>query len=888
MREKIFFAYAVLLTCTVSGSRLDKPGFFKPEAANQILFTENKGQVSDQYNSPRADVLFGCTYKDLVFHLRNNGLSYQLRRIDSWKEAETVPGDKMKLPEHCTIYRLDINWINCKTNFTIKKSKPALSRSNFYSASCPNGAVNVRAYEEVTYEHLYNGIDLKWYSKNGELKYDYICAPNSDFRQIQLQIEGAEEIRTNEKGELEIKTPFGTIIEHAPIVKQRGAQLKSSWIIRGNTVGFTIENLESNFLYVIDPIVRAWGTYYGDSGDEIAYTCTKVGDGDIYMAGLSSSTGSVLATAGGHQTSFAGGLYDGFIAKFNSNGMRIWGTYYGGTGLDQINACAADNNMNVFVAGVSDSNNGNSIATVGSHQPANGGNSDAFIAKFDSSGVRLWGTYYGGSGTNDVAYGCTTDQAGNVYVAGRTDCNTGTVIATAGSHQQNYGGGTTDGFLVKFDANGVRQWGTYYGGNAGDWCNACPVDYADNISLIGQTTSTVNISTPGCHQPSYAGGGPLDSFIAKFNNNGVRQWGTYFGGTGTDEAYTGCVDAIGNIYLSGQTSSAGGSVIATPGSFQSTFGGGGNVDAFITKFSSSGVRQWGTYYGDASSDRAKTCFVDLNGSIYMGGFTNSTGTVIASPFAYQSTYNGGLYDAFIVKFDSTGSRQWGTYYGGTGDDRFLSGFARGNSTIYVVGQTTSNSGTVIASLGSYQASNAGSTDAMLIKFYDCTPDAPANNTPPANQNICANNTTTLYASSNAAVNWYATANSTIVIGTGTVFVTQTLSPGTYTFYAEALACVPSSTRTAITVSVGLCTRMGENEMPSSNLNVYPNPTKGELSIESIDSERVEISDITGRIILSEPIFKSKSIIDISSFASGIYFLKATTTQRVNVIKIIKE
>ncbi|HRP61331.1 MAG TPA: hypothetical protein PK833_13750, partial [Vicingus sp.] len=53
--------------------------------------------------------------------------------------------------------------------------------NNYYLASCPDGALNVKSYQNITYQNIYDGIDLKWYSKAGELKYDYLLAPGADY-----------------------------------------------------------------------------------------------------------------------------------------------------------------------------------------------------------------------------------------------------------------------------------------------------------------------------------------------------------------------------------------------------------------------------------------------------------------------------------------------------------------------------------------------------------------------------------------------------------------------------------------------------------------------------------------------------------------------------------
>ena len=134
--------------------------------------------------------------------------------------------------------------------------------------------------------------------------------------------------------------------------------------------------------------------------------------------------------------------------KFNSAGVRQWGTYYGGNDVDNGNYCATDATGNVYLSGTT-SSSVTAISTIGSHQSTYGGNGDAFLVKFNSSGGRQWGTYYGGVG-GDNGNSCATDATGNVYLVGTTNSSL-TAIATLGSHQSTYGGGTNDAFLVKFN-----------------------------------------------------------------------------------------------------------------------------------------------------------------------------------------------------------------------------------------------------------------------------------------------------------------------------------------------------------------------------------------------------------------------------------------------------
>ncbi len=861
--KQLYKTALLAITCTLSfninaGSKPNTQEGLRAKASNDINFTENKGQVCDQNYKPRPDVLYSGTDGQLVFHLKNNGISYQLNRIDSWKKRENISHrktptelkDTSLVPDQSTIYRLDINWLNANTKAAITKGDALEGYNNYYLEQCPNGALNVKSYSDVTYQNIYIGIDLKWYQKDGHLKYDYLVAAGADYKQIQLQIRGAEKISINSKGDLVLKTPLGEIIEQAPMVMQAGRTLKSKWKIEDGKICYEIENLNPNQDFVIDPGIRVWGTYYGGSGSDYAYSCATNSLGDVYLAGYTSTfSATLIATVGAYQTTLAGSQ-DAFLVKFDANGVRQWGTYYGGTSTDYAYACSANASGDVYLAGYTFGGSGTVIATTGAHQTAFGGSLDAFLVKFNSAGVRQWGTFYGGT-NNEYAYSCATNTLGDVYLAGFSSSGTGTIVATTGSHQMTLGGGA-DAFLVKFNTNGVRQWGTYYGGTGTDIGNSCAVSSTGDVYLAGETdsgTGTV-IATTGAHQFTFAGGG-TDAFVASFNSNGVRQWGTYYGDVYNDRAYSCATDLSGNVFLAGEN--GGGSptstVLATSGAYQQV--NAGNLkDAFLVKFNSSGTRQWGTYYGDSYNQVAYSCATDISGNVYIAGTTSGfapTNTLLATSGSYQTATGGtlGASDAFLAKFTSTGLRDWGTYYGDADTESGRSCATNTLGEVFMAGQTISGvTSTILATTGAHQSSlgGVGTNDAFLVKFFDCTiPSTPTNVTAASNQTICATVPTTLMATGSGTISWYSSLTSSIALSTGTVFITPTLSAGNYTYYAEAFTCLSSFSRTAITLTVNpipiltvnsgsICTGQSFTMVPSgantytfSNGNAVVNP-----------------------------------------------------------------
>jgi len=704
---------SLLILLNFSAFAFSKNGFIKGQ--NALKFTENKGQLSDQNHQSRPDIHFYGHSQGMNFHLKGTGVSYQLSRVDQWKEITdpNVQGQKnatnqtIKVPQNSTLYRIDIDWVNANPLARPETGEAYPEFANYYLDVCPDGALGVKSYKSIRYKGIYSGIDLIWYEGKEGLEYDYELSPGADYRQIQMRISGAEKVKVNKQGALEISTPLGIITEKAPLVTQQGRIIPAQWNIVGDKVTFELGAYDISQPLTIDPVVRTWGTYYGgNSNDDFGYYCTTDSLYNVFMSGYTSSI-NLIASSGAHQSSFAGGGYDAFLVKFNSAGVREWGTFYGGNEWDIGRTCATDASGNVYLCGYTESTSG--IATSGSHLSTFAGIYDAFLVKFDGSGVRQWGTYYGGS-SDEYAVDVSVDNSGNIFLAGHTWSTTD--IATSGSHQDTKSNFSSDVFLVKFDNSGVRQWGTYYGGTGYDVGMSCITDNSGNVFLGGYTASSTDIASSGAHQTTYNDGG-RDAFLVQFDASGVRQWGTYYGGTGYDEGAECVVDPSGNVFLSGFTAST--TDIASSGSHQDTHGGG-TYDGFIVKFDNSGTRQWGTYYGGSGWDQGRGCATDNAGNVLLSGQTISS-NAIATSGAYQSAFGGGSFDGFLVKFNASGTPQWGTYYGGGGLDQGMSCATNDSGYVFFSGST--NSGNAMASSGAHQTSGGNSFDGFLAKFKEC-------------------------------------------------------------------------------------------------------------------------------------------------------------------------
>jgi len=379
-----------------------------------------------------------------------------------------------------------------------------------------------------------------------------------------------------------------------------------------------------------------WGTYFGGDDYDGAFGVATDKYGNVYISGITYS-GSGIATKGAYRTLSDSVIGDGFLAKFSSNGNLLWGTYYGGRGNGFGAYVATDDSGNIYMSGATFSPSG--IATKGAYQATGDSLSgSAFLAKFNSSGNLIWGTYYADSGTNTFSI---ATYAANIYITGQTTSESD--IATSGVYQtQAYMHGST--FLADFKANGSLDWATYYGGY--DDGEGVEVDPSGNIFITGEVVDTASgIVTSGAYQTFFDGGGG-DAFLAKFSSSGNLIWGTYFGGDGDDIGISLAFDQSGNVYMAGGTSSISG--ISTYGAYQTSYGGG-VADGFISKFTNNGGLLWATYYGGKGWDDISGITTDASGNnLYVTGMTDGSSGVATSN-AYQDSLSG-QWNAFLAKF----------------------------------------------------------------------------------------------------------------------------------------------------------------------------------------------------------------------------------------------
>jgi G:T/U-mismatch repair DNA glycosylase len=783
-------------------------------------FIENKGQLCDVNYNPAPYLLFKLQDRGTDIYITDRGLSYVFKFSEEKpqniaagdKDKPGFPDDKLK-PKDIMIHycRADMELVGAdikKEN--IIKEYESTDYFNYYLSHCPDGVTEVRSYGKITIKEVYPGIDWVIYNTaSGGMKYDFVVHPYADPSQIKLRYKWTDKPQEN------IMENEGSVKIATPLGKI--TEGKPYGFNSGNAVdvSYNIEDMDISFQTgeynpaetLIIDPQLLWATYYGGSGSNAEYGKSIHSDGT-----------SVWVT--------------GYTASTNFPLQNLSGAYNQGT--------------------------------------YGGGTYDAFILKFSTTGERAWATYYGGSA---IEY-CTSihSDGTSVWVTGYTYSTDFPLQSLSGAYNQGtHGGGYTDAFILKFSTSGERQWATYYGGTGGDQGNSI---YSDGTSVwvTGETSSTnfplQNLS--GAYNQGTSGGSN-DAFILKFLTSGVRQWATYYGGTGYDYGYSIHSDGT-SVWVTGYTGSTDFPLQSLSGAYNQGTHGGGTNDAFILKFSTTGERAWATYYGGSANEYSYSIHSDGT-SVWVTGYTASTNFPLQNlSGAYnQGTYGGGTYDAFILKFSTSGVRQWATYYGGNSDDRGYSIHSDGTS-VWVTGSTASTDFPLQTLSGAYNQGTYGGgyTDAFILKFSI----------------LGVRHWATYYGGTGEDLgNSHSDGTSVWVTGTttSTNFPLQSLSgaynQGTLTGYSDAFILKFTAAITGINLI--------SNEIPSSySLSQnYPNPfnpsTVVRFQLSVVSNVVLKVYDVMGRevqTLVNEKLSAGtyEVTFDGSNIPSGVYFYKMQT------------
>jgi hypothetical protein len=386
--------------------------------------------------------------------------------------------------------------------------------------------------------------------------------------------------------------------------------------------------------------------YIGGSDQDYGRGIAVDSCGNAYVTGITYSTEATFPATGGPDLTYNGGE-DAFVAKVNASGTGLsYCGYIGGSSNDSGLGIAVDFYHNAYVTGYTESTEAIFPVTMGPDLTYNG-NGDAYVAKVNASGTGLVYCGYIGGNSSDYGNGIAMDLLGNAYVTGYTRSTEATFPVIVGPDLTQNGWDWPDAFVAKVSASGtVLSYCGFIGGSETDIGYGIAVDKYGNAYVAGHTES-MGATFPEKVGPDLTYNGGRDAFVAKVNASGTGlDYCGYIGGNRDDVGLGITVDLYGNAYVIGYTYSTAATFPEKVGP-DLTYNGG--EDAFAAKVNASGTGlAYCGYIGGSSNDVGYGIAVDLYGSAYVAGYTESTGATFPERVGPDLTHNGGG-DAFVAK-----------------------------------------------------------------------------------------------------------------------------------------------------------------------------------------------------------------------------------------------
>jgi hypothetical protein len=521
----------------------------------------------------------------------------------------------------------------------------------------------LKTYSKVVYGDLWPGIDLEYSGTVNELKYQFVVHPGADPGHIKLAYRGASDVAVNELGQLEVTTPAGSFHDGTPYGYQEvdGQKLE---------VGLSYESLGV--------------------------------DGERHLYG------------------FRVGAYDPRLPLVLDPVVLVYCGFIGGSEHDYAGDIAVDADGHAYVVGGTYSISTTFPVGVGPDVTHNGG-VDAFVAKVkvDGSALNYCG-YIGGSGL-DSGTAIAVDALGQAYVTGPTESSESQGFPVMSGPDLSHNG-SDDAFVAKVSATGKSLiYCGYIGGSGYDVGYGIAVDSEGYAYVAGLAGPSKLPRFPVTVGPDLTyNGGVYDAFVAKVNTRGTElEYCGYIGGSENDTGYGIAVDAAGQAYVTGNTSSTETEVFPVAVGPDVTHNGG--TDAFVAKVVSDGTAlEYCGYIGGTRFERSRGIAVDSSGQAYVTGYTNSSETdgfpvTVGPDLTYNSVHSPD--DAFVAKVRADGSGlAYCGYIGGGGLDEGGDIAVDSEGCAHVVGGTeSSESHDFPVTVGPDLTHNGGGGDAFVAK-----------------------------------------------------------------------------------------------------------------------------------------------------------------------------
>lgn len=656
-------------------------------------FMENKGQWPDQVSHAvrvvNTDIFFEAD------RLRFNFFNFHHDHDHDGHDHAEAQGR----------FAYDVNFLGSSDEVQIHGSYPFGDYTNYILGSDPaKWASRVKAFGELKYSGLYEGIDLVYRENDGHLKYDIMIAAGADPSVFRMEYEGVNSVRI-EGEKLIVSNPLGSITESAPIAFQvvdgKRVYVDCDFVLVGNEVSFAFPSgFDSNLELIIDPTL-IFSSYTGAGDNNFGFTATYDDQGSLYGGGLSFGQNYPLVV-GSFQEVF-GGAKDMGITKFTPDGTDlVYSTFVGGNNDEIPNSMVVNNQGQLVILGTTGSDNfptspqaaddtfGGGAAI---NYPSNGTNftagTDIAVVVLSADGTSLiGGTYLGGTSNDGLNmdadllfnYGdqfrgeVIVDSLDNVYIGSSTVSDD--FPASPGSVSGNLGG-AQDGCLAKFNSNlSTLEWATYLGGSDADAAFSIKLNSTLEIYVTGGTQSNDFQANPGSLNPSFLGGA-ADGYVARISNDGSSIINASFIGTADfDQSYFADIDNDDDVYLYGQALGSypvGGTVYSDPGSKQ-----------FIQKLTPDlSTSLYSSVFGSGGPDiniSPTALSIDVCERVYISGWGGSTNSAAGgttdgmqtSADAFQTNTDGS--DFYFAVFEADMDELlYGTYFGGANSAEHVDG-----------------------------------------------------------------------------------------------------------------------------------------------------------------------------------------------------------------------
>jgi hypothetical protein len=319
-------------------------------------FVPNQGQIVDDEGNLRPEVHFVYEMPGAKLFFHNDKIVFafwKLEYVENDKSRELLENGDIEGAKFHSMrihqMRIDLEFAGANPNTQIVYEERMSHYINFFHGHCPEGVGNVYPFKKVTYQNIYNNIDLVFYATESGLKYDVVLRPGARLSDVRFAYKGINELQLNENS-LHVLNVFTPIVEEIPhsyfLHDQKEVKVEFD-ITNNNTFGFKTDAVTNDIIehtLVIDPALT-WSTYFENTVTGIVSTIRgnniTDADGNFFYQINTYTPNLPLGNPGApayYDPSYnpASGL-DIYFAKFNVNRELVWSTYLGGTSGSQSN-----------------------------------------------------------------------------------------------------------------------------------------------------------------------------------------------------------------------------------------------------------------------------------------------------------------------------------------------------------------------------------------------------------------------------------------------------------------------------------------------------------------------------------------------------------------------